>query len=202
MATDTLAGEVHPIHIMKIWVYPAAGLLIALLGAGCQRGGVQAANEDGVIPGSPLTLWDGDFVSNAAKAEARMATLSGIAVKKGQSVTVKEYAQALMDDYDGASRQLADLMRKKGIAPPVYLPEVKLEAANRLESVSDGAFDHEYISLMTGEQQQLASSFRQAGETASDPDVRAYAKGVTPVIERNLEKALRIEKSLSGKPQE
>lgn len=182
--------------------------LFALCLTACQKTGVEAGN---VTPSGPTAAtstapaWDeaimGEqgFLPKAAKSEATMQTLSSVVLKRGGTVRTKEFAQRTLDNYTGALQQLSDLMKKKGAAMPVSLPALTIEAANRLQSVPDSAVDHEFISLMTAEQQQLIPMFRNTAETAADPDVRAYAKGVLPIVQKDYDDALGIEKKLEEK---
>jgi predicted outer membrane protein len=175
---------------------------------GCQKSGVEAGN---VTPNGPTAAtsaapaWDEailgnqGFLANVAKSETKMQTLSSVVLKRSGTVRVKEYAQRTFDNYTGALDQLSALMKKKGSALPVSLPELKIEASNRLENVPAGAVDDEFISLITAEQQQLIPTFRQTAETAADPDVRAYAKGFLPVLQKDYADALGIEKKLEEK---
>jgi predicted outer membrane protein len=178
--------------------------LFALCLTGCQKSGVEAGN---VTPSGPTTAtatapaWDeailGEqgFLPSTAKSLTRMQTMSSVVLKRSGTVRVKEYAQRTLDNYTGALQQLSDLMKKKGAAKPVSLPDVTIAALSRLQNVPDAAVDHEFISLMTAEQQQLIPTFRDTAETAADPDVRAYAKGVLPILQKDYDDALGIEKN-------
>jgi putative membrane protein len=182
--------------------------MLALLGvclAGCQKSGVEAGN---VTPSGPTTAtstapgWDeailGEqgFLASTAKSLTKMQAFSRVVLKRRGTVATKEYAQSTLDNYTAALQQLSDLMKKKGAAMPVSLPELKMAETNRLQSVPDEAVGHEFISLMTAEQQQLIPTFRQTAETAADPDVRAYAKGNLPILQKDYDDALGIEQKL------
>jgi predicted outer membrane protein len=203
-----LKGEI--IH-MKVHSALVTGFMLALCVmflAGCQKSGVEAGNVSpsgptaatSSVPGSEEELLgQRSFVTDAAKSLTRMQSLSGVALKRATKLNVREYAQRTLDNYTGALQQLSDLMKKKGMSQPVSLPELKIEAANRLQYIPAGAVDAEFISLMTAEQQQVIASFQRASEAAGDPDVRAYAKGVLPVLQKDYTDASGIENSLAAK---
>jgi predicted outer membrane protein len=182
--------------------------LFVLCLTGCQKSGVEAGN---VTPSGPTNAtstapaWDeailGEqgFLASTAKSLTRMKTMSSVVLKRSGTVRAKEYAQRTLDNYTGALQQLSDLMKKKGAAKPASLPEVTIAALSRLQNVPDAAVDPEFISLMTAEQQQLIPTFRNTAETAADPDVRAFAKGVLPILQKDYDDALGIEKKMEEK---
>jgi putative membrane protein len=180
-------------------------LFLALLPAGCQKQGVQAANDNGANAGQAkpsLLIWDRDFLVGAAKLEARERSLSRVAWDRAVSADVKEYAHAVMDNHADSLRRLRDLMNQKGLDQAPAIEEAKFEGEYRLDRLSGAAFDHEYISFMSADTQQAVTQFRQASETADDPDVRAYARAVLPVLVGEREKAADLEKKLAQQPRQ
>jgi len=121
-----------------------------------------------------------------------------VALDRARGSDVQSYARMVVDDHRRTLQQLRDLMSKKSVSRPGLGTEATAEGEYRLDSVSGtSAFDHEYMSLMAAETEQTLGRFKQAAETADDREVRAYASGVLPVIEREQRKATEIEKKLS-----
>ena len=185
-------------------------LFLAAIAAGCQKQeGVEAVNEsnnpssaapplDRLEKGFPIS--GRDFLIAAEKAEVMEQSLSQAAWDRAESAEVKEYARSVIDNHAKSLQQLRDLMDRKGVSQPPSVPEARIEGEYRLDSLSGAAFDHEYISLMTAETQQAAARFKQAEETSGDPEVRAYAHAVLPVLEREHEKGWALERKLAKQP--
>jgi putative membrane protein len=178
-------------------------LFLAGIAPGCQKTGVQAANDTAANPAAPPTIIaDRDFLVGAEKTEVRERSLSQVAWDRALSADVKEFARAVIDNHEQSLQQLRDLMNRKGLSQPPSVPEAEVEGTYRLDSVSGAAFDHQYISLMTAEIQQAIGRFKLAAETANDPEVRAYAGAVLPVLEREQQRAADLEKKLARQPEQ
>jgi putative membrane protein len=177
-------------------------LVLFLVGfaLGCQKTGVQAANDNGGRTAPASVISDRDFLVGAEKTEVREQSLSQVAWNRALSPDVKEYARTVIDNHQRSLQQLRDLMNRKGLSQPPSVPEAAVEGTYRLDSSSGAAFDHQYISLMTAETQQAIGRFKLASETADDPEVRAYAGAVLPVLQREQETAAELEKKLAHQP--
>lgn len=176
---------------------------LAVVAAGCRKPGVQAANDNNAkasAPAGSLPVWDRDFLVAAEKNEVEERSLSQVAWNQARSADVKEYARAVMADHAQTLEQLRDLMKRKGAVAPGTSTEATAEGAYRLDSLSGATFDHEYISLMSAQTQEAVSRFRHAAETADDPEVRAYASSVLPVLVREQQQAADLEKNLTQHP--
>ncbi|HEY2383363.1 MAG TPA: DUF4142 domain-containing protein [Terriglobia bacterium] len=176
---------------------------LAVIAAGCQKAGVEAAYDNtsnASAPAGSLPVWDRDFLVAAEKTEVEERSLSQAAWNQARSADVKEYARAVMDDHGQTLQQLRDLMRRKGAGEPGTASEASAEGAYRLDQFSGANFDHEYISLMAAETQEAVSRFRQAAETADDREVRSYATSVLPVLVREKQQAADLEKRLAQHP--
>ena len=142
--------------------------------AACGKSGVQAAHESDLTPQTILSLDDQKFLDAAERAEIRENTLADQALERSRNLQVRALATNLHDDLGAALTELKNLMKAKHLAEPaVFAEEVHSEAANRLTSASDDAFDHEFVSLLTADGQDTLRIFDSASQTAADPDVRA-----------------------------
>jgi putative membrane protein len=190
--------RIHP----GFWT-AALVLFLSGIAPGCQKTGVQAANDNVANPlkaAPPSIISDRDFLVGAEKTEVRERSLSQVAWDRALSADVKEFARAVIENHEQSLQRLRDLMNRKGLSQPPSVPEAAVEGTYRLDSVSGAAFDHQYISLMTAEIQQAIGRFKLATETATDPEVRAYAVAVLPVLESEQQKAADLEKKLAGQP--
>ena len=99
-------------------------LFLAVTAAGCQKTGVNAANENSQKASETvgsLPVWDADFLVDAEKWESRQRGLTQAALNRARGADVQSYAQMVMDDHARTLQQLGDLMKKKGSAGPPWL---------------------------------------------------------------------------------
>ena len=177
---------------------------LAILGVtSCEKPGVRAARENGpdLTSRQIEAIDDGTFLVKAQKAEITQTTLSQLAMEQSQTPDVRAYAHQVITNYRQALVDLADLMKAKNIARTFADEEIQLEARNRLQGLSGSAFDREYVSLMTAEQQDDVAMFRSVAETASDPSVRNYAQTVLPSLRKDFDTAVALEKKLASQDQ-
>jgi len=177
---------------------------LAILGVtSCEKPGVRAAreNEPDLTSRQIEAIDDDTFLVKAQKAEITQTTLSQLAMEHSQSRDVRAYALQVITNYRQALVDLTDLMKAKNIARTFADEEIQLEATNRLHGLSGSAFDREYVSLMTAEQQAAVAMFRSVAETGSDPDVRNYAQTVLPSLRKDFDTAAALEKKLASQDQ-
>src|SRR5262245_35361925 len=156
----------------------AIAALTAFGATSCKKPGVQAAREStsDLTPQKILSIDDVSFLLTAQKAEIRQTTLSRAALDISTNEEIRKYAHQVITNYEGALAQLAYLMKAKNIQQAsAAAEEIQLDAMNRLHGLSAGAFDREFVSLMSAEQQATVNTFNSAAETAADPDIRNYA---------------------------
>jgi putative membrane protein len=174
--------------------------VLALATISCQKSDVQAAREPANNPdraaGKSLSMDDRNFLIKAEKAEVRQRTLARTALQKTRNNDVRQYAQKVFDERSGSLDELKGLMTKNGLAQPFSLSDVELEAKTRFDRTSEDAFDHEFISLMSAELQEVVADFQTAAQTAENPDIRNYAGGVLTFLRKDLDAAMDLEKKL------
>jgi putative membrane protein len=165
----------------------------------CEKSGVQAARESPLTAQKILSMDDKEFLMNAQQSEIRQKALAEAALTKSTNTDIREFANQVASE---RSRDLAGLkavMEIKDFAqPPAAEEELQLEATNRLQRLSGSALDDEFISLITAEQQQSIGTFDRAAETAADPDVREYARGVLPALRKDFDAAVALQKRLGA----
>jgi putative membrane protein len=181
---------------LLVLVTAAIGLLIA---AACQRSGVQASREDARTLSSQkvLSMDDKDFLISALKSEIWQKSLAQTAIEKSANPDVHRFAQQLAEDRERALTELRTLMKAKGVSePPDLSDEMRLEADNRLHHTSGSAFDDEFVSLITADQQETVRLFDSAANTLPDPDIRSYAARVLPSLRKDLDTAIGLERKI------
>jgi putative membrane protein len=194
--------EVDIMNIRAWFTLFAIAALAAFGSASCEKPGVRAARENtnDLTSQKIVSIDDAEFLQMAEKAEIRQTTLSRLALEKSTNEDVREFARHVIRNYQQPLAELTNLMKAKSVAhSAAATEEIQLDAMNRLHRLSGSAFDHEFISLMTAEQQAALANFASAAETAADPDIRNYAKSVVPSLRQDFDTADDLEKKLAAK---
>jgi putative membrane protein len=188
-------------QLCKTHDIPTPAVLAAFGVTSCQKPGAQAARENTDLTSQKILSIDNeDFLVKAEKAEIRQTTLSQVALDKSNDEDVRQFARRVITNYHRALEELTDLRKAKRLAASSAAIEgLQLDALNRLHSPSGSAFDHQFISLMTAEQQEALAIFNSAAETAADPDIRNYAKAVLPLLREDFDTAAALEKKFAAK---
>lgn len=144
---------------------------------------------------STLSNDDKDFAMKAA--QGNMAEVSGgsMAAQKGTSPDVKTFGNRMVNDHGKALDELKQLAQNKGIALPTDVNAEQKAEADKLSKLSGKAFDKEYADAMVKDHEKDAKEFEKASKDTKDPDLKAWAAKVLPVIQDHLKMA----KEMKGK---
>src|SRR5262249_54092552 len=147
-------------HLRPHLLIALAAVFSAMLSAGCGKSGVQAARDADLTPQKILSMDEQKFLTDAEKAETRQNTLAQEALRRSKNAGIQAFATKIHDEMSVALTELNRLARANHMAEPAeFAAAVHSEAAARLKSVSDDAFDHEFASLMTTETQETLRMF-------------------------------------------
>jgi putative membrane protein len=176
-------------------------IITAFAATSCEKRGAQAAREDTDLTSQKiLSIDDEDFLVKAEKALIKQTALSQVALDKSNDDDIRLFAYRVIKNYRPALEKLTELRKAKNMpASSAAIEEMQLVAHHRLSGLSRSAFDHEFISLMTADQQEAVATFNMAAETAADPDIRNYAKSVLPLLREDFDTASTLEKKLAAR---
>ncbi|HEY6141102.1 MAG TPA: DUF4142 domain-containing protein [Thermoanaerobaculia bacterium] len=144
---------------------------------------------------STLSADDKDFAMKAA--QGNMAEVNGgtMASTKGTSPDVKNFGNRMVNDHGKALDELKQLAQTKGIALPADVNDEQKAEADKLSKLSGKDFDKEYTDAMVKDHEKDVAEFDKASKSAQDPDLKAWAAKVLPIIQDHLKMA----KEMRGK---
>ena len=107
--------------------------------------------------------------------------LGQLALQKGTSPQVKQFAQRMVTDHTQANQELMQLAK----IPEPHLPtqvDVKHKAdMDRLRGVNGTAFDTAYMQHMVQDHQKDVAEFQKQAQSGSDPELKSFAVKYLPV---------------------
>ncbi|RJG16104.1 DUF4142 domain-containing protein [Massilia cavernae] len=166
-------------------------LSAAILGALAAPMAVQAQKAGMNTPAaSSLNKTDSAIAMDMARTNMAEVETGKLAVSKTKNAGVKAFAQRMIDEHSQALNDVTQLAQDKGINLPTE-PDAKHKAmAARLSKLSGDAFDREYMKRAGVEYHtKVLAALKKQEAKARDPDVKALAAKMLPMVEQHLDSA-------------
>lgn len=164
-------------------------------------GAAATQSGSGATASGSGTLSKGDQKILMDMARANLAEIEAgkLAQSKSQNDQVKSYAQQMIDDHSKALTELQQLAQAKGVTLPTE-PDAKHKAmAAKLEKMNGEAFDKAYMAQAgLQDHKRMHSKLMSDQKRAKDPDVKAAATKMAPVVEQHLKSAQQMPAVKSG----
>lgn len=127
-----------------------------------------------------------DFMVDAAKGGAAEVQLGNLALQKSKNPDVRKFAQMMVDDHTKAGNELKELAAKKKVTLPNDIGSSK-STADKLQTLNGADFDKEYVEDMVSDHEKDVAEFQKQANSASDPDVKAWAAKTLPTLKKHLD---------------
>lgn len=139
-----------------------------------------------------------EFAVKAAEGGLLEVELAQLALTKGSSARVKEFAQSMINDHGKANEELKSLAQSKNITLPTTMSEDSQDDYNKLAEKTGKDFDKAYSKFMVKDHKEDLNMFKKAAEKAEDPDLRSWASSKVPVLEHHLSMAESMEDNIAS----
>jgi putative membrane protein len=137
---------------------------------------------------------DKAFMKMAAQADMTEAHLGQMAESQASQSLVKDFGQKLTHDHTDAYTQLTALAAKTGSAVPKGIDVRKISAVEQLMKAKGAQFDRQFVQDEIRDHQKALAEFKREAQHGKDPDVKAYASKMIPVLEDHLHEAQALAK--------
>lgn len=156
----------------------------AATGGSAQSGTTMGAGQ--AASGS-LSRSDRKLVTELAQANLAEIEAGRIAQGKTQNEQVRNFAQQMIDDHTKALQDLQQLAQAKGVTLPAETDSKHKKMAQRLSALSGDEFDRRYIAQSgVGDHKKTHSLLQRIESRAADPDIKALAGKLIPVVDQHL----------------
>jgi putative membrane protein len=159
------------------------------------RGGVALADS---AAGSAS---DKSFVDRAAAGGMAEVQLSKLAMDRGQSIEVKQFARNMVEDHTKANTELKQIAQKKDITLPTKVDEKHETLYDKLSKLSGDEFDREYMRVMAQDHDETLKLLKNEAQNGMDPELKSFAMKTLPLVEKHDDMAHMDQKQL-GKMKE
>jgi putative membrane protein len=145
-----------------------------LLALGTLGGGVALAD-----------VGDKSFVDQAASAGMAEVKLGKLAMDKGQSMEVKQFARKMVEDHSKANMELKQIAEKQNLPLPAKIDAKHQIVYDKLVKLDGADFDREYMRAMAADHDDAVKLFKEQSESGKDPELKSFAMKTLPVIEKH-----------------
>jgi len=132
---------------------------------------------------------DKTFATEAAQGGVVEVELGQLALQKGTSPQVKEFAQRMVTDHTQANQELMQLAKSQNLDLPTQVDAKHKADMDRLRGMNGTAFDTAYMQHMVQDHQKDVAEFQQQAQSGSDPGLKSFAVKYLPVLQQHLQMA-------------
>ncbi len=133
------------------------------------------------------------FIQTAIEGNNAEIELGKLALNKGQSNAVKQFAQTLVTDYQKANEEAKTAANAVGVKPP-DADLVTIGTSVKLKAQSGNAFDRSFIDAMVSDHQKDIKEYQE--QSGKNNVVGQYARRALPALQKHLEEAGKIHQQL------
>jgi putative membrane protein len=137
------------------------------------------------------------FITKAIQGNLAEVQMGQLAKEKSQNSDVKAFGQQLMTDHNDANAKATGVAKDLGVTPPEEPSKKQKADYDKLSKLSGDAFDKQFAKHMVMDHKKDISEY-QADSKKKDPTA-SYASDTLPTLQKHLEMAQSLTKSLAGK---
>jgi putative membrane protein len=130
----------------------------------------------------------------AAQANMTEAHIGQMAETQASESQVKDFGQKLINDHTDAYTQLTALAAKTGESIPTGIDVRKISTVEQLMKLKGKQFDHQFVQSEIRDHEKAIADFKREAQRGQDPDVKAYASKMIPILEGHLKQAKTLAK--------
>lgn len=138
---------------------------------------------------------DQSFVRKALEGGTAEVQLGQLAQQKSQSEDVKQFGQKMVEDHTQLGDQLKPIAQQLGVKEPKELSKKDRQLMAKLKTLSGSQFDEAYIQAMVKDHKQDLKEFKNAAQTAQNPNLKQAAQQGAGVISQHLQMIQQIAQS-------
>ena len=140
---------------------------------------------------------DSIFAVRSAAGNLAEIEMGQLAIKNGKSKRVKNFGWLMVKDHGKANNKLTAIAQARKLFLPTKPADDEQKMFSRLATKQGGDFDKAYVGMMIEDHKNDVKEFTEASTKIQDPDIKAYAKKILPVLQKHLDAINAIHDSMS-----
>jgi putative membrane protein len=178
-----------------VLVLPAAAIMGALALGGCSRDSEPAQMLASLAPAPQID--PANYVQTAGMSDLFEVEAGKVATRRARSSEVRSFARTMVRDHTESTTKIRNAVAASnlGIQLPTALDPQHQEKLAALRSAPRAEFDRQYMEGQVEGHQDALKLQQSYGESGGDPNLKAVAAELTPIVSHHLDEAQTI---LSG----
>lgn len=178
-----------------VLVLSAAAIACTLALGGCSRESEPAQMLASLAPSPQID--PANYVQTAGMSDLFEVEAGKVATRRARSSEVRSFARMMVKDHTESTGKIRSAVRSSnlGIQLPAALDPQHQEKLAALRSVPRAEFDRQYMEGQVEAHQEALKLQQSYGESGGDPNLKAVASQLTPIVQHHLDEAQTI---LSG----
>lgn len=146
-----------------------------------------------VLAQAKLEAADASMLKDIAQASIAEVETGKVAVEKTNSADIKKFAQMMVEDHTKGLSDVGSLAKNKGVELPDR-PDAKHRAAMlKFKALQGDAFDRQYVKQAGVDDHEATEKLlKKTQAEAKDPEVKALATKMLPVVQGHLAHSQRL----------
>lgn len=145
---------------------------------------------------SDTAAQDEAFIRKAAQGGMTEVRLGEIAKTKAKHTGVREFGAMMVTDHGKANTELKTLAEAKGVKLSTELEGKHQATVDRLNKLSDDAFDKAYVEEMVSDHKKDVADFEKFSGTVKDAELKAFVDKTLPTLRTHLDRVLTLQKEM------
>jgi putative membrane protein len=142
---------------------------------------------------------DSEFLVSAAESDLMEIEIGKLALAKGTSSHVKDFANMLIADHTKSSNETKPFAERLQVSLPAAITEKGKEKYNDLNDEKPGKdFDGKFADMMVANHNDAISRMETASENANDAEIRAWAAKMVPTLKMHLQHAKSLQEQVKN----
>jgi putative membrane protein len=135
---------------------------------------------------------DRDFLDKAFQSCMAQTELAEQAEQNAGSNKVREFGLRQMQDGGRVNYELEAIAEKENVSPPQALSAQDRSAKDQIANLHGAEFDKAYVADVVSQYEDEIAEFKDAGLTAHNPEVQAWARKTLLTLESQLQEAKKL----------
>lgn len=140
-----------------------------------------------------------EFVDKVAQQNYAEIETSKLALEKGKSQQVNEFAQKMIEDHRTANDELKKMAQEKNIQVPDDATLMDRGKAMMLQLREGKNFDQGYVNNQVAAHEQTIKVFEEASRTLEDEEMKKWAEGELSMLREHYEQAKQLQTQTGAK---
>jgi putative membrane protein len=129
-----------------------------------------------------ISTEDRDFIQKAGRANLSEVQLGQLALDRGTTKAVRDFAKRMVDDHTKANQALKKLADKKGMDLPSDVSDEQKAVYAQLSKLTGTDFDEAFMKQMASDHADAVNLFEQKASSSSDPAIQSMARKMLPTL--------------------